>query len=420
MSELTRTIGLGRGTFMMLNIVLGAGLLTLPGLAAQMSGNAAPVVWGACALVAIPLLAVFGILGRKMPSSGGLPAWVRDAFGPYAYAPTILLFLGAVSVGLPSIAITGGYYASAVIGGDPHLLAGLLILAAAAVNLLSAEIAGRANSAIASLLLLVMVVLATIGIATSGTSVAETPLPSITTISPMTFGATFMMIFFAFTGWEVAANLAGEFRDPERTFPRAIALSFVAAVGLYLALAFLVLKAGPVAYGPAPFAAIFSERFGPVGETAVGAVAVALIFANLSAAIWAVSRMVYSVARDGYLPVALTRVTKGVPLRSVGTTVAVLLVVTELSREGIFSLAELLEAAGQNFLLLYAAAAISLMTLSSAAKHRVLAALGITLVAVLIASRPLSELQFPVALILTGLVLAGLHARRSGMTEARS
>ena len=117
MADLSRSIGLARGTFMMLNIVLGAGLLTLPGLAAQSAGMAAPWIWVTCAMVAVPLLAVFAILGRDYPSSGGIPAWVRTSFGDWAYIPSILLFLGAVSVGLPSIAMTGGHYASAIFGG---------------------------------------------------------------------------------------------------------------------------------------------------------------------------------------------------------------------------------------------------------------------------------------------------------------
>ncbi len=416
MAELKRSIGLARGTFMMLNIVLGAGLLTLPGLAAESAGAAAPWIWLACAVVAVPLLAVFAILGRDHPSSGGIPAWVRMSLGDRAYIPSILLFLGAVGVGLPSIAMTGGHYASAVFEGDVHLLAGLLIVGATLVNLMSAEIAGRINALIASLLLFVLIGMALVGLATSDPASATefaAQGPDITT-----FGVTFMMIFFAFTGWEVAANLAGEFKSPERTFPLAVALSFLAAVLLYLSLAFVVLVAGPAAYGPAPFAAIFSDRFGEAGAWSVSLIATLLVFANLSAAIWAVSRLVFSVAKDMVLPPALAHVTRGVPLRAVLTTTSVLLLVTALSRSGVFSLATLLEAAGQNFLLLYAAAAAALITLSRRRGHRALGFLSIGLVAALIASRPIEALSYPLALVLAGLIIAMARTRRRRLTGA--
>ena len=416
MAELKRSIGLARGTFMMLNIVLGAGLLTLPGLAAQSAGSAAPWIWVTCALVAVPLLAVFAILGRDHPSSGGIPAWVRTSFGDWAYIPSILLFLGAVSVGLPSIAMTGGHYASAIFGGDVHLLAAGLIAGATLVNLVSAEVAGRINAAIASMLLFVLVGMAIVGLATTDVATATSASLAAPVMDISTFGVTFMMIFFAFTGWEVAANLAGEFKSPERTFPWAVALSFLAAVTLYLALAFVVLAAGPSAHGPAPFAAIFSERFGEAGAWSISLIATLLVFANLSAAIWAVSRLVFSVSQDMVLPAALAHVTRGVPLRAVLTTTAVLLLVTALSGNGAFSLSVLLEAAGQNFLLLYGAAAAALITLGRRKGHKVLGVVSIGLVTALLASRPIEALNYPLALVLVGLIIAMARTRRRRVT----
>ena len=44
MPELRRSLGVLNGTAMMLNIVLGAGLLTLPGLARIATGDAALLV----------------------------------------------------------------------------------------------------------------------------------------------------------------------------------------------------------------------------------------------------------------------------------------------------------------------------------------------------------------------------------------
>ena len=44
MAELSRSLTVWRGTAILLNIVLGAGLLTLPGLAIGSLGAAAPLV----------------------------------------------------------------------------------------------------------------------------------------------------------------------------------------------------------------------------------------------------------------------------------------------------------------------------------------------------------------------------------------
>lgn len=419
MGELTKALGPWRGTAMMLNIVLGAGLLTLPGLAAQSAGSAAIVVWVVCALAAFPLLLIFALLGRDYPDAGGLASIMRHAFGAFGYVPSTFIFLGAVAVGLPAIAMTGGYYAAAALGGPPHLYAGGLILLAMIGNLASAEIAGRINTAIASVIVVVLIAITVLGWLVVepdwGTVRAATSdLPDLAT-----FGLVFMMVFFAFTGWEVAANLGGEFVNPRRNIPIAMAMSFVLAVGLYLALAVVVVASGPVGADEAPFARIFGAEFGPVGALAMSGVSVVIIYANLSAALWAVSRMVYSAATERLIFGCFTRVSRGVPLNAVLLTTGVLLSVVLLSYEGLLDLGSLLAIAGQNFLLLYAGAAAALIQLATRGWHRVLGWACLALVAVLMAGRGIQGLYYPAFLVATGLAVALVRMRLALMVAGR-
>ncbi|MEM9032129.1 MAG: amino acid permease [Pseudomonadota bacterium] len=406
MGDLTKALGPWRGTAMMLNIVLGAGLLTLPGLAAREAGDGALAVWLVSALVAVPLLVIFGILGRAYPDAGGLATFLKRAYGDAGYAPATFLFLGAVAFGLPAIALTGGHYAAAAIGGPPALYASLLILGAAAANLASSEIAGRINTALASVILFVLVAIAATGwVAVSpDASVLERAVTGVPSLG--VFGATFMMVFFAFTGWEVSANLSGEFRNPKRDFPFAMAASFAIAVALYLVLAFIVAASGPLGASEAPFAAILGSRFGPSGSLLVSAVSVLLIFANLSAAIWAVSRMVYSGASERLLPAVLMTLRAGLPLRAVILTTCVLLGVVAAAGAGLVDLGWLLGAAGQNFLLLYAGAAAALIKLTARLGYKALGWFAIALVVGLVLTRGLDQMIYPGLLIGIGLLVA--------------
>ena len=136
-----------------------------------------------------------------------------------------------------------------------------LIIVALAINFLSAEIAGKINTFMSSLILVFLVGLA--GVSWFIVS-RDAPAASTVMIAPPDlhrFGLTFMMVFFAFTGWEVSANLGAEFRNPHRDLPRAMALSFAIAVVLYLALAAVVARSGEMGAGPAPFARIFGICF---------------------------------------------------------------------------------------------------------------------------------------------------------------
>ena len=411
MADLARSIGPWRGAGMMLSIVLGAGLITLPGLAAQAVGQAAPLVWLVCAVVALPLLAVFAIVGRLHPDAGGVPSVMHRAFGDGAFVAATFLFLGAVAVGLPSIAITGGHYAAAAFGGPVHLYAAGLLVAAMAANLLSAELSGRLNGAVASVVVVVLVGVAALGWQAVSPDwrvlqVAPAEMPDIALL-----GAAFMMVFFAFTGWEVASNLGGEVRDPERNIPRAMALSFAVAVALYLVLALVVAAAGPMAAVEAPFAAILGAAHGAAGRAAMSVVALILVFANLSAAIWAVSRMVYAAGRERLLPGAVARVSRGRPLVAVLLTTGCLLAVTGLAAAGLLDLAALLALAGQNFLLLYAGAAAALFVLSEAPSHRGLALSALLLVAALMVARGAEGLVYPGLLIGAGLAVSACRRR---------
>jgi amino acid efflux transporter len=83
----------------------------------------------------------------------------------------------------------------------------------------------------------------------------------------------FMMIFFAFTGWEVAAGLSEEFKRPERDFPLAMADSFVITVLLYLGVALLVQRLSPTRDFETAFAQVAEAALGPVGSQATALLA---------------------------------------------------------------------------------------------------------------------------------------------------
>ena len=71
MTELKQTLILLRGTRLMLNIVVGTGLLALPGLTVAVAGDQALWDWLVCAIATLPLLLVFVFLGGRHPDAGG-------------------------------------------------------------------------------------------------------------------------------------------------------------------------------------------------------------------------------------------------------------------------------------------------------------------------------------------------------------
>jgi amino acid efflux transporter len=408
MSDLRQPLTLLRGTALMLNIVIGAGLLALPGLAFRDAGAFALVSWLSCALAAAPLLAVFVLLGRSYPNAGGVAHFAQLAFGRQGYAAASLVFLGAVIFGLPSIALTGGHYAALMTGGAPHLIAAGLLLGAMVMHVLSSSLVARANAALAAITVISLVGLILIGLwfLPSAPGAQAIIIPSSLSEWRDTM-APFMMIFFAFTGWEVAAGLSEEFKRPERDFPRAMVASFLLTVLIYLSIAYLVLRLSPTRNYETAVAQIAEAFLGPLGRQATALLASLIIFANLSGAIWAVSRMVFSLSRERFLPSGLQMTHRGTPWMAVAVTTLALLAALSLDAAGLLKLDGMLALAGQNFFVLYGLAAFALLLRARTRTQRLLSSFVVVLVVGLVVLQ--GQIAFyPAWLLALGVLLGGM------------
>ena len=352
-----------------ISMIVGSGLLVLPGLAYQQVGGAAIYSWMIDALLVIPLLIIFAYLGANFPSAGGIAGFVQAAFSRQLGAATEVMLLGTFSLGIPAIAVTGGnYFAIAVGGGEwVTLIATLgLLLFAVSVNYFGAKVSGRIQQllsySLAGLLFLTALFALLFGDRTVGTGVA--PMEDWMLAVP-----ALGMVFFAYTGWEMLSFTTEEYNNPKRDFPIAIAVSFVTIILLYLMIALAVqytLPRGNSDLATAPISSLLFSVFGKLSGKFVAVVGVVIIAANLIGATWAASRLVFSSAREGLLPFFLSRVddkTKS-PQAALLTVLLVISAVIGLHFSGLVSLGGLLQIAGQNFFLLYGLSVIAYLKLA--------------------------------------------------------
>lgn len=377
---LGRTLTATRGTAILINIVVGAGLLTLPGLAQKVAGPQAPLAWAMCAIAATPLVLVFVLLGRKHPDAGGIAAYAERAFGAAAQRVAAFLLLGAVAFGLPSIALVGGHYMAQVLPGSASVYALALVTLALVPHLLPGDGAARVMTGLASATVLVVAGLIVIGIVTA----PPARVPSVVIAHPIAAAlAPFMMIFFAFTGWEIGAGIAEEFRNPAADFPKAMVASFLLVCVLYGGAAFTASRFDLEGIYEAPFVRFVEPVLGQLGPGFVGLTACLIVFANLAGAVWGVSRLVFSLARSGQCPAWFAGTWNGRPVRAALATVATLLCVLLADQIWHFGLDRMLALAGQNFFILYGIAGASLFRLMPGTGPRLLAAVAVVLVVVL-------------------------------------
>jgi amino acid transporter len=120
--------------------------------------------------------------------------------------------------------------------------------------------------------------------------------------------AGMLMGLTTLVGFDSAANLAEEAKDPFRSVPRAIVSSVVAAgwqgMLFLIALTIAIKDVAAVSSSGSPVAAIIRDQLGPVMERILLAGIALAIFGAGMVVMAACSRQVFAMARDGRFPVS--------------------------------------------------------------------------------------------------------------------
>ena len=110
-------------------------------------------------------------------------------------------------------------------------------------------------------------------------------------------------VMFTYSGWNAAAYVAEEIRDPGRNVPRALAIGTLAVVTIYVLLNLLFLYVMPVGQLAAVKGSVLDvvadRLLGPRAGDIMAVVSIVSIAASISAMVFAGPRVYYAMARDG-------------------------------------------------------------------------------------------------------------------------
>lgn len=128
-------------------------------------------------------------------------------------------------------------------------------------------------------------------------------------------------IFFTYSGWNAAAYVAGEFRNPQRDVPRALISGTLIVTVLFMALNAALLRSisvDGVAHSSAPATDAALAVLGAPGEIAVGLLVLVALASSVCAMMITGPRIYTEMARDRMLPASLgRRNARGVPAAAV-------------------------------------------------------------------------------------------------------
>ena len=318
--------------------MVGGGIFAVLGEAASLAHGGTPVAFAVAGLVAGLTAYSYAHLSVAHPSRGGTITFVDAAFGQNLLSggANVMLWLSyLVTIALYAVAFAS--YAAVLLPGGPagsslvrHLLISAAILAPTVINILSAGVVSRAETAIVVLKLALLAVIIAAGSAgLSGTALAPARWPG--AVSLVVAG---MVIFVAYEGFELIANAAEDVRDPARTLPRAYYTAVGVVVVLYVVIAAITvsaLTAGQIAAKKDYALAVAAEpSLGRVGFVLVAVAAVLATLSAINATVYGNARLGYILAVEGELPHSQAGERHGVPVPGAVTIAVASLVLGNL------------------------------------------------------------------------------------------
>jgi amino acid transporter len=269
-----------------------------------------PFVWS------LPMALMVAELATLMPDEGGYYIWVRETLGPFwavqeawwtmAYSVALtaifpVLFVSYLTFFIPALA-------SAQHGALIRwLVAVAVVVTATLVNLRGALDVGRWAKASAIFVVSAFVVLVLTWLRRGpGPHVAVSVVAS--DLSAHHAGALLLglsTIVFNYGGWDNLSTFAGEVDQPQRNYPRAIAVALsVAVVGyIFPVLAGVSFTADPQVWNADAGWPVIAQLIGGrwLG-TLIAAAGLVSMWNLFNAQLLYVSRLPYVMARDGWLP----------------------------------------------------------------------------------------------------------------------
>jgi APA family basic amino acid/polyamine antiporter len=306
-ARLPRALGLRGAVALGIGGTIGGGIYVLIGRAAGEAGPGAllsfAIAFAASLLIALP----YAELACRYPLAGGGYAFARAVFGRRTAFLMGWGFWGAY------LFISG--YVTLGFGGYLHTLTGLPVLAGAlcviavclAFNLLGVRVTGGAQALLMSVAIAALLSFVVWGAPDVNPGHFHPFLPS---GLPGLLSAS-VVAFLAFGGFDMVAAAGEEIHRPERNLPRAILITLVAVLGLYLLVCFVAIGVSgsrELGASSAPLAGA-AHRFG--GAPARGLLILTALLttaATANAVLVVTSRISFAMARDSLLPRALASI----------------------------------------------------------------------------------------------------------------
>jgi basic amino acid/polyamine antiporter, APA family len=318
----TKTIGTAAATMLVVASMIGTGIFTTTGLLVESLRSPAAVLgaWVVGGVLAMSGALSYAELSAALPRNGGEYQLLARIYHPaVGFAAGVISLVVGFAAPLAASALAFGHYLSAALPGTAPMPAAIVIVVlATVVHGFDVRWGARVQAGVTTAQLVIVVALIIAGLALAHPSVvARTTLsPSAGMLSPE-FAVALVFVSFAYSGWNGAAYIAGEVREPSRTLPLALVLGAGLVTALYVGVNVVYLAAAPPAdlAGVVEVAHVVAVKLvGPSAGRVLAGVVALVLASSVGAMVMAGSR-VYEAMGCDYRAVSFLakRTSRGAP-----------------------------------------------------------------------------------------------------------
>jgi len=296
---------------MVVGTIIGASIFVQPSVVtgAVPSVGGVFAVWIVAGVLTLAGALITAELAAAVPDSGGVYAFLREAYSPaagflWAWAMFWSMHSGIIAALAVIFARYVGYFVHLGDAGI-RLVAVAAILGLSAVNYVGVAFGSGLQAAVTLAKVAAIVALLAVGFRLGADLPAHyAGAGAAAEVSVARFATAVSAGLFAFGGWHMVAYTAEETRDPERTLPRALVIGTLMVTAAYVALNALYLYILPldrVAHSERIAADVADAVLGGGGAALMSALVVGSTFGALCGIVLVGPRVYYALARDGLL-----------------------------------------------------------------------------------------------------------------------
>jgi amino acid transporter len=314
-----RSVGLIDAIAVLVGITIGSGIFRVPASVAGVLHSPGSVIlcWVLGGVIALLGALTVAELAAAMPRSGGIFAWLLEAFGPlpaFLFGWTELAVIRASSLGATSTVFAE--YLGHFVPLSPmqvRYVAALVLLVVGAINYVGVKRAAAVTSITTITKYAAVMALGVLAFTATGGSAAHfTPAwPDGLHLSLL--ATALISVMWTYDGWADLSFMGGEVKNPQRILPLALigGTACVMVVYLLVNIGFMYVLTLPQMAGSKLIAATAAEHIpllGGVGAAVIAAVVMLSTFSGLNGTMMAGPRIFFAMAERGLLFRVVARV----------------------------------------------------------------------------------------------------------------